>query len=206
MPPDTKLGGNIGSQFYISSTAHPSLISQYVGFDLPCSTTHTLPDDVLLEIFDFYRLDNIYLWNHQLWRKLAHTCRRRRYIIFSPRCHLNLQLYCTYDTPITDMLSHSLPVPLVVNYGGRQPLSIEDERGRVDCAPAARLCPFYRSSGIGPHIRQTLHGPFPMLESLALTAQYDDDDDDNEHLCPRLPQTFQALNLRYRIGLGWRCR
>ncbi|KAH9963476.1 hypothetical protein BGW80DRAFT_1351168, partial [Lactifluus volemus] len=34
------------------------------------------------------------------WHRLAHVCRRWRHIIFDSPRSLNLQLFCTYGTPV----------------------------------------------------------------------------------------------------------
>ena len=88
-----------------------------------------LTDDVLVEIFDYYLGEDAHARNHKGWYKLTHTCRRWRHIIFSfPSC-LHVHLYCTYGSPVADMLSHLLPFPLIINYDGQQPLSPKDKEG-----------------------------------------------------------------------------
>jgi len=69
-----------------------------------------LPDNVLLEIFNFY-LDLIQslfsstgkrpiLWYPDLWHALVHVCCRWQSVVFaSPRC-LNLWLLCTEKRPV----------------------------------------------------------------------------------------------------------
>ena len=48
------------------------------------------------------------------WQTLVHVCRRwRSLILCSPR-RLNLQLFCTPDTPVTDNLDIWPPLPLIV--------------------------------------------------------------------------------------------
>jgi hypothetical protein len=62
-----------------------------------------LPDDVLLEIFDFYRMDpevgffccSIYLWR---WQGLIQVCRRWRYVVFGSPLRLDLRVICTDRT------------------------------------------------------------------------------------------------------------
>src|SRR6266853_4261198 len=97
----------------------------------PKSSINVLPDDVLLDVFDFCRLDDVLAWNHEGWYKLVHTCRQWRHIIFSSPSRLDLQLYCTYGTPVADMLSHSPPLPLIVDYGAQRRLPTKDEEGAL---------------------------------------------------------------------------
>jgi len=75
-----------------------------------------LPDDVLLEIFEFYI--NTYSPGgkraSEIWQLLVHVCRRWRSLVFqSPRC-LNLRLYCTPNTPAKDTLDVWPALPLII--------------------------------------------------------------------------------------------
>ena len=86
----------------------------------PLVTIDTLPDDVLLEVFDHYRKLRADHWAClQGWYKLAHTCRRWRQLVFASSLRLILQLRCTFGTPVTDMINHSPPFPLILDYGPR---------------------------------------------------------------------------------------
>jgi hypothetical protein len=79
-----------------------------------------LPDDVLLEIFDFYRLIPIYTplypglsWP---WHLLVHVCRRWRQIIFESPNRLDLHILCTHKTPVKKNLRIWPNFPLFINY------------------------------------------------------------------------------------------
>ena len=76
-----------------------------------------LPDDVLLVIFYFYMneypIHPVKLRAHA-WASLVHVCRRWRSLVFlSPR-RLNLQLYCTPQTPAKDTLDVWPVLPLII--------------------------------------------------------------------------------------------
>ena len=80
----------------------------------------TLPDDVLLEIFDVFRVSNIdfesdrnLVWN---WRTLVHVCRRWRQVVFASSIRLDLQLLCTYGTPVRKNLGCWPAFPIVIDY------------------------------------------------------------------------------------------
>lgn len=61
----------------------------------------TIPDDVLLEIFNFYMDQRKFIHD---WFRLAHVCQRWRYVVsVSPR-RLNLQLVCNSDRSAKEML------------------------------------------------------------------------------------------------------
>lgn len=97
-----------------SALTASKVLSKY----FPLLSINTLPDDVLLEVFDYYRKISADHWAClQGWYKLAHTCRRWRQLVFASSLRLNLQLRCTFGTPVTDMIDHSPPFPLILDYG-----------------------------------------------------------------------------------------
>ena len=75
-----------------------------------------LPDDVLLDIFDFYRkirhVHNYYVWR---WHVLVRVCRRWRHIIFASPLRLNLQILCTDASPVRKSLGIWPPYPIVLD-------------------------------------------------------------------------------------------
>ena len=97
-----------------------------------CTTSiHILEDDSLLHVFDLYRpflLDNgrgdeALLWGGKglcvrgrWWYKLAHVCQRWRNVILGSASYLDISLVCTHGTPVADMLAHSPPLPLAIDY------------------------------------------------------------------------------------------
>jgi hypothetical protein len=91
-----------------------------------------LPDNVLLEIFDFYRIADVQSLRGRPWRwhKLVHTCRSWREVVFASPRRLDLQLSCSYGTPVRKLLDCWPPLPLAIQYGGlpgRDPPAPEDE-------------------------------------------------------------------------------
>ena len=80
-----------------------------------------LPEDTLLEIFDFYRLDAMKArgrprpWK---WHHLAHVCRKWRLVLsISPR-RLDLQILCKSGAPIERVLASWGTLPLIVRFKG----------------------------------------------------------------------------------------
>ena len=100
---DTSLCGEVSSKYF------------------PTTTIGTLPDDVLLEVFDHYRsISTSGDWPRlQGWYKLAHTCHKWRQLVFASSHRLNLQLRCTFGTRVVGMISHFPTFPLVLDYGAR---------------------------------------------------------------------------------------
>jgi hypothetical protein len=77
-----------------------------------------LPDDVLLEIFDFYVDKDFEPSEKQTmekWITLAHVCRRWRTVVFQSPHRLNLRLICTPKTPARDTLDIWPPLPLIIH-------------------------------------------------------------------------------------------
>jgi hypothetical protein len=77
-----------------------------------------LPDDVLLEIFDFYKETTfpindswIYTWR---WKMLIQVCRRWRCVIFGSPRRLDLQIICTNTTPTRTSLNIWPPFPISI--------------------------------------------------------------------------------------------
>ena len=81
---------------------------------------NVLPDDVLLQIFEWCRVGCNPLWspfNPALdMHRLIHICRRWRHLIFSsPHC-LSVYLLCTYRTPASKNLGFWPAFPIVIDY------------------------------------------------------------------------------------------
>ena len=76
-----------------------------------------LPDDVLLHIFYFYRLDSMDLasgtWG---WHRLVHVCQAWRRTILASQNALGLRLLCTEKTPVRRTLDVWPPLPIIIEY------------------------------------------------------------------------------------------
>ena len=75
-------------------------------------TINMLDDDVLLEIFDFYRRRLSWHGIMWKWQKLVHVCRRWRYVILESPQRLNLQIACNSRTPTRELLDVWPPFPI----------------------------------------------------------------------------------------------
>jgi F-box-like len=75
-----------------------------------------LPDEVLLAIFDFYVVASLCTKPEiEKWQSLVHVCRRWRRPVFALPRHLNLRLFCTPETPTTDILDVWPTLPLLIH-------------------------------------------------------------------------------------------
>jgi hypothetical protein len=89
---------------------------------------NSLPVDVLLEIFNFCRIDEVTTssllpWK---WHRLAHVCRTWRHVLFESSRRLNLELLCTHGTPVRKDLGHLPALPTVIHFSGSYEDSDED--------------------------------------------------------------------------------
>src|SRR6266478_1845320 len=84
-----------------------------------------LPDDVLLEVFDFcgirYQefLEMVIEYQYgkreiEWWQSLVHVCRRWRRLIFESQRRLNLQPFCTTGTSARKTLDIWPAFPLLI--------------------------------------------------------------------------------------------
>ena len=139
------------------------------------SAIEVLPEDVLLEIFDFYKLASTTLsWG---WDKLAHVCQRWRCIVFSSQCRLGLRVLCTHDTPVKKTLDCWPTLPIVVRYEGnakRPPTPPPDD---VDSIVTVlqhrdRVCEIdlILRGSLSEEVSKIMQEPFPLLERLALRS------------------------------------
>ena len=79
-----------------------------------------LPDNVLLEIFNFYVDKAQHHYNERgrhpedAWHTLVHVCKRWRCIVFESPHRLNLRLLCTPKRPVKKMLDVWPDLPIVI--------------------------------------------------------------------------------------------
>lgn len=165
---------------------------------------HILDEDALLNVFYILGLDiaDIYddvvfqaKWNRvRWWYKPAQVCRRWRNLILASPVRLDLHLVCTYGTPVADMLAHSSPLPLVIDY-----LDIDRERTAEDddgILLALQHCDRVRRIGLVVSATNLLrpllamHKRFPILERVFVRSRTGD----QTYLV--VPEAFQAPCLR----------
>ncbi|KAH9974935.1 hypothetical protein BGW80DRAFT_123644 [Lactifluus volemus] len=82
-------------------------------------TIEAIPDDVLLDIFDFFLQVSGYYPNSRArsWNRLVHVCKRWRYIVFASPLRLDLCLYCSRYTPVRETLDVWPPLPMQISSG-----------------------------------------------------------------------------------------
>ena len=149
-----------------------------------------LSDHVLLEIFDFCRkngeTDGLFedVWD---WDILVHVCQRWRQVVFASPLRLNLQILCTYGTPVRKSLDIWPALPISVQC--LDPYSLSDEGIYEDVIAALehpdRVSAITLWGVTVPQLRKiitVMHEPFPALARLELSYY--------ELNCPALPSGF----------------
>jgi len=79
----------------------------------PLLTIDLLPDDVLIEIFDSYLIQD---GRVDAWHTLVHVCRRWRYLVFAVPRRLNLQILCNPKQPVMITLDVWPALPIVIDF------------------------------------------------------------------------------------------
>ena len=143
-----------------------------------------LPEDILLEIFDFYRLEEEqsrswhnprdlreqeYPWG---WHRLAHVCRKWRHVISMSSRRLDLRILCTGRAPIETILSSWPNLPLWVRYRDRKSKSLPNTV-MIALRRLHRVCEIdlvLPSLLIGPII-EIIQEPLQALEYIQITAE-----------------------------------
>ncbi|KAH9961757.1 hypothetical protein BC827DRAFT_1201694 [Russula dissimulans] len=176
---------------------------------------HILDDDSLLNVFHLYRLiilnedktDGQQIFEgkwvrERWWYKFAHICQRWRSLILGSASYLDLCLVCTHRTPIADMITHSPPLPLLIDYLDeyyQEPANYEDEAGILIVLQQRDRVRRIRLGVSASYLKRFISAideEFPMLEYLWIMPMDMDDWNTNEWI---LPTTFQAPRLRHLI-------
>jgi hypothetical protein len=171
---------------------------------------HTLDDDSLLNVFYIYRpfllgederdearhLGGKVDWvRGRWWYKLAHVCQRWRNLILGSASYLDLSLVCTKGTPIADMLAHSPPLPLVIDYFDKyRNITAEDEEGTIfalNQRDRVRRVRLRMAATILQRLFVVMDKEYPILEYLVIARQPLDMN------TASLPETMQAPHLRH---------
>ena len=100
-----------------------------------------LPDDVLLEMFDFYTTLPYDILREEIdaWQSLVHVCRRWRNVVFGSPRRLNLRLYCTPETPAKDTLDVCPALRLIVR-GNMTPTTSSTDNIITALGQSNRIC------------------------------------------------------------------
>ena len=151
-----------------------------------------LPNDVLLDIFHFYKDDptstRLFTW---CWITLIHVCRRWRHTIFGSPRRLNLRLVCFDRTPVRRSLDIWPPLPITIFSNIDQTVDEECLENVIVALEHRQRISFIRildcmgGSALEKSITAMLE-PFPALTQCSLISR------DNSVSTPMLPDTFMG--------------
>jgi hypothetical protein len=141
-------------------------------------TIGALPDNVLIEIFDFYQ---VFVED---WEKLVHVCQRWRYLIFDSPIRLNLRLFCTEKSPVKNLLDVWPPFPLFIhaNYhldlsepaddldSDREDSFLDNVVAALERCDRVRHIDIFTPDFLLEEIVTAMQGPFPALIFLSLQS------------------------------------
>ena len=126
-----------------------------------------LPDDVLLDIFDFRMvgadMEEDDEHGTSVWRTLVHVCRRWRNVVFGSPRRLGLKLFCTTKTPARATLDVWPALPLVVEGHTK---NVNKVIGLLDCSD--RINEIRLWGFCWEDILEAMEVPFPELTHLVL--------------------------------------
>ena len=137
-----------------------------------------LPDDVFLEIFDFFCLYDFteYPVQRMKWLILAHVCQRWRRIIFASPRRLDLYLSCICGTPVKrNLVIWPRILPLVVHCPGPIPFcnpTPSDDDNIITALTHANHVHSVKinvTSSLFRKVAKVMQKPFPVLTHLDLT-------------------------------------
>ena len=176
------------------------------------ASIHILDDDSLLHVFYLYRpfllgededetlrlVGGNESWvRGRWWYELAHVCQRWRNVMLGSATYLGVSLVCTYGTPVADMLAHSPPLPLVIDYRRYRDIT-EDEEGAIlalkhrDRVRHVRL---FRPVTSLQKLIAAMDEEYPFLEYLIIAPLPPQLEDTSTVLI--LPETLRAPHLRH---------
>ena len=134
------------------------------------------------------------------WYTLTHVCQRWKTIILGSASYLELSLVCTYGTHVADMLAHSPPLPIVVDYFRKDREITTNDEERIILAleqrDRVRRVRLLTSATCLQKFIATMDEDYPVLEYLLIELPIEDD-----ITILILPETLQAPLLR-RVRLN----
>lgn len=133
-----------------------------------------LYDNILLEIFDFYRLDAMTRSGGRLWKwhRLAHVCQKWRHIISTSPRRLDLRILCDNRTPIE--ILHVWPtLPLAISFKATRestliPKNITAALRHLDRIWQVEL---YVTNSMTRSLAEMIQTPCQALESISITVE-----------------------------------
>ena len=131
-----------------------------------------LPDDVLLDIFDFYVVKLYYeKGSIEVWQSLVHVCKRWRRLVFGSPRRLDLRLFCATKTQtrVRDTLDLWPALPIHLE-GGTNPEELDDTIAVLERSDRVCDISMHFSGSNFEGVWTAMQKPFPELTDLWLRA------------------------------------
>ena len=179
------------------------------------SSIHILDDDSLLHVFQLYRpfllgeddsddarlMGGVRPWvGEWWWHTIAHVCQRWRNLILGSASYFDLCIVCTYGTPVSDMLAHSPPLPLVIDYLDQHHVTAEDEERTILALNQRDRVRRIRLWMPVPNLQKlivAIDGEYTNLEHLLIMHRADNS------TVLKFPETLQTPHLRHLALIGF---
>ena len=160
-------------------------------------TIDNLPDNVLLEIFDFYTERSPFPHAHisPSWKRLTQVCRRWRFIVLESPRRLDLRVISSDRTPTRASLDIWPPFPIIIFYyrhpGIPSLAAPVDEQGVQNLIAALEhrdrtfeIFFAYMEVSVFENLVTVMQEPLPALTKFYVKIS------DELHVAPALPETF----------------
>ena len=137
-----------------------------------------LPEDVLLDVFDFFQSETQPtvgdFKNVNAWLTLVHVCRRWRNVVFASAHRLDLQLVCTDKTPVTKKLKAWPAFPIFISQHAPEMAGVHNIIAALKHTDRVRGINLHRVPDlVWEKISEVMQQPFPALKYLHLTSSHD---------------------------------
>ncbi|KAF8267126.1 caspase domain-containing protein [Lactarius quietus] len=145
-------------------------------------TIQILPADVLLQIFDSYRLDSPIHSQHGErpweWLKLAYVCKTWRSVLLASPHYLGIRLFFTNGVPAREILSFWPDLPIVMQYmeaSGSSPLTLDDQdnvMALLEHPTRLREIQLTVTTPLLERVTTLTQQPFSQLDSLLISTMH----------------------------------
>ena len=162
-------------------------------------TIDVLPDNTLLEIFDFYKDDPTNYFNFTWrWETPAQVCRRWRHVVFGSPRRLNLRVVCTTTTPARRLQDIWPTFPVIVMFPPLSPavdstgieniIAALEHRNRI-----SEIHIFNIDGSVLEKLVTVMHEPLPVLVHFTLRSSDESVQELPETLLGRSAPRLQSL-------------
>jgi hypothetical protein len=175
--PHESLEQLIGTEPEVTSTTPRTpqpTVSELYGEKLRKTAIEMLPEEILLDIFDLYRLDAVKRSGGRLWKWhcLAHVCKKWRHVISTSPHRLDLQILCEYGALVESIMDAWPTLPFAVRHNSSKSRSLSKDI-IVALRRPDRVCEidFVLSSSLIGLIIPVIQEPLPGLERIRIMVK-----------------------------------